>query len=235
LAEYEEYGETYYFLGVDFCKRGDYLIAIKDTTKKAVDAYTDSIHYFEKSELFNYPLSNVLFDRGKSYIALGDIYSNSDSEKSKDYYQKAINDFNDAVKNSPYPENVYFAIANIYRKTEEYQKAIVNYTNALQTANDQYKPTKKEIFFERSNAYYEFGLVNFQNKDYEKAIQNYKDAIEDNFENGNAHYELGKTYCQLKMWKDGLHQFDLILEHGFRNIDLKMVKNSREFVISIIE
>jgi len=235
LAEYDEYGETYYFFGVAFCKRGDYYIAINDTTKKAIDSYTDSIHYFGKSELFNYPLSNVLFDRGKSYTALGDIYLNNDLEKSKEYYQKAINDLNNTVKIFPYPENVYFAIANIYQKTKDYEKAIVNYTNALQTANEQYKPTKKEIFFERSNAYYEFGLVNFQNKNYEKAIQNYKDAIEDNFENGNAHYELGKTYCQIKMWKEGVHQFDLIIEHGFRNIDLKMVKNSREFAISIIE
>jgi tetratricopeptide (TPR) repeat protein len=117
----------------------------------------------------------------------------------------------------------------------DYQNAIVNYTSALKTANNQYKPTKNEIFFERSNANYELGLINFNNKKYDNAIQKYKDAIEDNFENASAHYELGRTYCQLKMWNEGVHQFDLILDHGFRNIDLKMVKNNRDYAASMIE
>jgi hypothetical protein len=97
LKEDEEYGETYYFLGVASYKRGDHFIAINEDIKKIIDVYSDSIHYFEKAELFNYPLSNVLFDRGKTYTALGNIFSNSDSEKSKEYYQKAIEDFNHAL------------------------------------------------------------------------------------------------------------------------------------------
>jgi len=235
LTEDEEYGETYYFFGVAFCKLGDYYIAINDATKKTIDAYNDSIHYFSKSELFNYSISNVYFDRGKSYTALGDIYSNNDSEKSNEYYQKAINDFNHALDSYPYPENIYFAVANINQKMKEYQKAIVCYTNALKTANEQYKPTKKEILFERADANYQLGLVNFYRENYNNAIQNYKDSIEDNFENGNAHYELGRAFCYLKMWKEAVHQFDLILEHGFRNSDLKTVKASRDFAASMIE
>jgi len=184
---------------------------------------------------FNYLLSNVLFDRGKSYTALGEFFSNNDSNKSNEYYQKAILDFYHALDNYLYPENVYFAVANIHQKMKDYQKAIEYYTNALKTANDQYKPTKKEILFERSNANYELGLINFHNKKYDNAIQNYKDAIEDNFENANAHYELGVTFCHLKNWREGEHHFSLILEHGFRNIDLKMVKNSRDYAASMIE
>jgi len=234
LAEDNEYGETYYFLGVAFCKLGDYYTVINDFSN-AIIAYNDSLYNFDKSEIYYTHKSNVYYDRGKLYTALGDIYSNNDLEKSKEYYQKAINDFNGALENFPYPENIYFAMANIHQKMKEYQKAIVSYTNALQTANDQYKPTKKEIFFERSNVNYELGLVNFRNKNYDIALQNYKDAIEDNSENSSAHYELGNTFCYLKRWKEAIHQYDLILEHGFRNIDLKMVKNSREFAISMIE
>jgi len=126
-------------------------------------------------------------------------------------------------------------VANIHRIMKDYEEARVCYTDALKTANDQYKPTKKEIFTERSNTNYEIGLVNFNSKNYDEAIQNYKDAIEDNSENGNAHYELGKTLCYLRMWEEAVHQFDLILEHGFRNIDLKTVKDSRNYAARMIE
>jgi hypothetical protein len=40
---------------------------------------------------------------------------------------------------------------------EEYQKAIESYTNALKTANDEYKPTRKEIYFNRSNTNFRIG------------------------------------------------------------------------------
>ena len=85
----DEFGETYYFYGVAYYKKGDYYVAINDFSK-AVTAYNDSLYHFDKSESFYSHISNTYFDKGKTYIALGDIYKERDRNKSRDYYQKAI-------------------------------------------------------------------------------------------------------------------------------------------------
>ena len=230
-----ELGETQYFYGVAFFKKGDFFIA-KDDFNNAITAYNDSLHYFEKAETSYSHISNTFFDKGKTYTALGDVYQNRDVDKSKDYYQNAINSFNDSlVVKYDYPENIYFAMGNIYYKIEDYQKSKECYTNALTTANDKFKPTKKEIFFNRSNASFQLGMIGFLNNDYEIAIQHYRNSIEDNPENYSAHFELGRTYTYLKLWQDAVDQFDFILEHAPKNFDLITVQTSRNFAYSMLK
>jgi tetratricopeptide (TPR) repeat protein len=231
----DEFGETYYFYGVAYFKLGNYYIAISNNTQ-ASNYYDESLHYFNKSEHLYLHRSNVYFDRGKTHAAIADIYQKKDFRKANEYYQKALDDFNMALINGyNYLENVYFAIGNIYYKTEEYQKSNECYTNALKTANDEYKPTREEIYFNRSNANFRIGMSYFFNGEYENAILYYEKSIDDNHANFSAHFELGKTYTFQKRWRDAVRQFDFILERNPRNFDIKTVKDSRKFALSMIE
>ena len=230
-----EFGETYYFYGVAFYKKGDYYIAINDFNK-AMDAYNDSLYNFDKSESFYSHISNTYFDKGKTYIALGDVYLKRDSEKSKDCYQKAIDCFKSSlIAKYGFPENVYFAIGNIYYKLEDYQSAIENYSSALETANDKNKPTRKEIFFCRSETYFMLGTKNFINKDFDIALNYFIKSTEDNNENYNSHFEIAKTYCSLERWQEAVKKFDFILEHAPSDFNLEFVRINRNFAYSMIK
>jgi tetratricopeptide (TPR) repeat protein len=231
----DEFGETYYFYGVAYFKLGDYYITINNNTR-ALNYYDESLYYFNKSEHLYIHRSNIYFDRGKTHIAIADIYHDKDIEKARGYYQQAIDDFNKALINKyNYPENIYFTIGNIYYKMEEYQKAIECYTDALKTANDEYKPTREEIYFNRSNANFRIGMSWFLNGDYENAIRYYEESIDDNYENFSAHFELGKVYTFQKRWRDAVRKFDFILERNPRYFDIETVRDSRKYALSMIE
>jgi tetratricopeptide (TPR) repeat protein len=109
----DEFGETYYFYGVAHYKLGSYYIAINNTSL-AIDAYNESLYYFNKSERSYIHRSNIYFDRGKAHHAIASIYQN-DPQKAKEYSQKSIDDFNNALNNNyTYPENIHFAMGIIY-------------------------------------------------------------------------------------------------------------------------
>jgi len=231
----KEFGETQYFYGVAFFKKGDFYVA-KNNINDAITAYNDSLHYFEKAKNSYSHFSNTYFDEGKTYTALGDVYQNRDADKSSDNYQRAINSFiNSLSLKYEYPENVYFAMGNINYKINDFQKSIECYTNALNTANDKFKPTIEEILFNRSNANFQLGIISFQKKDYQMAVKHYGNSIDDNPKNYGAHFELGKTYCSLNLWQDAVNKFDYILEHNPKDFDLKTVRTSRDFAYSMLE
>jgi tetratricopeptide (TPR) repeat protein len=231
----DEFGETYYFYGVAYYRLGDYYVAMNNTYQ-AIDSYNESLYYFNKSEHSYIHRSNIYFDRGKTYYAIASIYQNNDSEKVKEYHQKAIGDFSNALDNNyNYPENIYFAMAILYYETNEYHRAKECYTNALKTANDKYKPTRIEIYFNRSNVNFRLGMLCFLKGNYEDAIQYYEESINDNHENFSAHFELGKVYAFQKRWRDAVRQFDFVLERNPRNFDIKTVRDSHRFALSMIE
>jgi tetratricopeptide (TPR) repeat protein len=231
----DKFGETYYFYGVAYLKLGDYYSVMNNNTQ-ALNYYDESLYHFNKSEYSYIHQSNIYFDRGKTYMAIADIYRDEYIEKAKEYYKKALDDLEKVlVVKYNYPENVYFTSGNIYYKMEEYQKAVDDYTNALKTANDKYRPTRKDIYLNRSNANFRIGEIYFLNKDYENAIQHYELSIDDNHENFSAHFELGKIYTFQKRWRDAVRQFDIILERNPRNFDIETVRVSRKYVLSMIE
>jgi tetratricopeptide (TPR) repeat protein len=231
----DEFGETYYFYGVAHYKLGSYYIAINNTSR-AIDAYNESLYYFNKSERSYIHRSNIYFDRGKTHHAIASIYQNNDPQKAKEYSQKSIDDFNNALDNNyTYPENIHFAMGIIYYDAGEYQQAKDHYTDALKTANDKYKPTRTEIYFNRSNANFGLGISSFLNGDYENAIQCYEEAIDDNHKNFSAHFELGKTYTFQKRWADAARKFEFILEQKPKRFDLKTVEDSLKYAASMME
>ncbi|MDR1306342.1 MAG: tetratricopeptide repeat protein [Treponema sp.] len=229
----DKFGETYYFYGVAYFELGDHYIAI-DNTSQAVENYNESLYNFNKSEHSYIHRSNVYFDRGKTYSAIASIYQDGDSEKAREYYQEALDDFNKALDdNYSYPENIYFVMGIIYDKTGEYQRAKDCYTDALKTANDKYKPTRSEIYFNRSNVNFRLGMACFLKEDYEDAVQYYEESINDNHENFSAHFELGKTYTFQKRWPDAVRKFKFILEQKPGNFDLKTVEDSLKYASSM--
>ena len=224
-----EFGETYYFLGVAFRKQGDYFSSI-DSRENIINAYNESLYNFDKAEYYHYNISNIYFDKGITYSMLGDYFQIINSTQSEEYYNKAIECFNWSLNSKyNYPENVYFALGNIYYKIANYINSVESYSKALLTANNIHKPTRDEIFFARSNAYYNFGLNYFNERNYEMAIQCYKNAISDVSSNYSAHYELGKTYTFINQWENAEKQFEYILEHN-PNYDPKNVKESLVYV-----
>jgi tetratricopeptide (TPR) repeat protein len=231
----DEFGETYYFCGVAHYKLGSYYIAINNISR-AIDAFSESLYYFNKSERSYIHRSNIYFDRGKTHHAIASIYQNDDPQKVKEYSQKSIDDFNNALNNNyTYPENIHFAMGIIYYEAGEYQQAKDHYTNALKTTNDKYKPTRTEIYFNRSNANFRLGISSFLNGDYENAVQYYEEAINDNHKNFSAHFELGKTYTFQKRWADAARKFEFILEQKPKKFDLKTVEDSLKYATSMME
>ena len=134
-----------------------------------------------------------------------------------------------------FPENVYFAIGNIYYKMEDYHSAIKNYSSALEIANDKNKPTRKQIFFCRSEANFMLGTISFFNKDFKMALHYFNESTEDNNENYDAHFEIAKTYCNLEQWQEAVKKFDFILEHAPSDFNLDFVRRNRNFAYSMIK
>jgi len=101
-------------------------------------------------------------------------------------FDKAIEDFDEAIKLNPNYADVYKDRGNAYRDLKQYERAIEDYKNAL------------ELNPEYTLAYTNRGIAYRDLKQYEKAIEDHNKAIELNPEYAAAYINRGIVYRRLK-------------------------------------
>jgi tetratricopeptide (TPR) repeat protein len=110
------------------------------------------------------------------YIHRGDTYRDA-----KDY-DKAISDYNEAIRLNPNDASAYYNRALAYYYKNDYDKAISDYSEAIRL-----NPNSAQAYGDRGAAYR-------HKNDYDKAISDYNEAIRLNPNNASAYYNRALAY-----------------------------------------
>jgi tetratricopeptide (TPR) repeat protein len=114
-------------------------------------------------------LSVIYNNRGIAYDDKGD-------------YDRAIQDFNEAIHLNPNAETAYYGRGNAYKKKGDYDRAIQDFNEAIHL-----NPNFEIAYYDRGNAY-------IDKDDYVHAIQEFDDAIRLNPKDANAYNNRGVAY-----------------------------------------
>jgi len=119
------------------------------------------------------------------YATRGYAYFNEEE------YDKAISDYNQAIKIDPDFAKAYYSRGIVYYKKKEYDKAISDYNQAIKIY-----PTYRDAYSNRGSAYVD-------KEEYDKAISDYNQAIKIDPTYGVAYYNRGLAYYKLAYYKKG--------------------------------
>jgi tetratricopeptide (TPR) repeat protein len=114
-------------------------------------------------------LSVIYNNRGTAYDDKGD-------------YDRAIQDFNEAIHLDPNAEIAYYGRGYAYKKKGDYDRAIQDFNEAIHL-----NPNFERAYYDRGNAY-------IDKDDYVRAIQEFDDAIRLNPKDENAYNNRGVAY-----------------------------------------
>jgi len=134
---------------------------------------------------------NILSNKHKSirHFRSGSIYLNLKK------YERAINDFDEAIQLDPENVRAYLNRGNAYYYLKEYQRAIYNYDKVIQIdAND-------------AHAYNNRGVAYGYLKKYKRAIDDFDKAIQVEPDYALAYIGRGITYNDLKKYQSAIDDF----------------------------
>jgi tetratricopeptide (TPR) repeat protein len=114
-------------------------------------------------------LSVIYNNRGAAYDDKGD-------------YDRAIQDFNEAIHLGPNHETAYYGRGHAYTKKGDYDRAIQDFNEAIHL-----NPNLEIAYYGRGNAY-------IDKEDYDRAIQEFDEAIRLNPKDANAYNNRGVAY-----------------------------------------
>lgn len=175
----EEHAYNYYSRGLEYCVKGEFTKA-ESQFKKALEL--DKFNYFPQFALetladFNSGIIN------KEYT----IYFLNGVRYAEDFdYQRAIEEFKEAVKINPNYAKAYNCIGNGYQSLRNSQEAISYYKKAVQIDPNYVK------------AYNNLGGEYFSLKQYQEAIACVEKALQMNPNDAQNYYNLGLAYSFLE-------------------------------------
>jgi tetratricopeptide (TPR) repeat protein len=188
---------TYYGKGVEKMRQGDYQSAIK--------YYSDSLSKGTCAEFY--------IARGQAYFQKASILLDSDSKKAKTFFDKANEDFSNALKVDPlfvkvdstgFDRQKYvdplLARASLYIALHDDQSAINDLNEAIRI-----NPNFYNAYLTRANIYSNQG-------DYVNAIDDLNTALVYNPVFSAASFLLGTIYVKQKKYQDAIIQFDEVLK-----------------------
>jgi tetratricopeptide (TPR) repeat protein len=100
----------------------------------------------------------------------------------KGNYERAIQDFSEAIRLDPNSEIAYYGRGYAYKKKGDYDRAIQDFNEAIHL-----NPSFERAYYDRGNAY-------IDKDDYDRAIQEFDDAIRLNPKDANAYNNRGVAY-----------------------------------------
>ncbi|AFZ11448.1 Tetratricopeptide TPR_1 repeat-containing protein [Crinalium epipsammum PCC 9333] len=153
------------------------------------------------SDLKRYPEAIATIQKGIDispraalYWIRGNVYVNQKQ------WDKAINDYNTAIKINPQYANAYLMRGGVYSDQKQWDKAIDDYNTAIKI-NPQY-----------ANAYLMRGDVYSDQKQWDKAIDDYNTAIKINSNNAWAYSARGLVYYKQKQWNKAIDDYNTAIK-----------------------
>ena len=159
------------------------LLLLSNLTIKQTRIWRDSMTLWN-SELRIFPDSayKAFCNRGKAFADSGN-------------YQKAMEDYEKAIKLNPFRPWAYVNRGIINKKLGNYQKAIEDYNMAIM------------IMPKYKTAYITRGTVHEASGNYQKAIEDYDMAIKSDPKDADAYYNRGISYGSLGNYQQALTDF----------------------------
>ena len=180
--------------GIDYGKKGEHDLAIKDFTK-AIKLKSDyALAYNNRGAVYRSKGEHDLAieDCNKAIQLKSDYaepYSNRGAAyRNKGDYDCAIKDYDMAIKLKPDFVQAYYNRGLAYHEKRELDIAIKDYSKAIELNPKLFHP-----YNNRGNAY-------LQKRDFDRAIEDYSKAIELNPELGPAYCNRGEAWLCLKEW-----------------------------------
>ena len=116
-------------------------------------------------------LSVIYNNRGTAFDDKGD-------------YDRAIRDFNEAIRLNPNAETAYYGRGYAYKKKGDYDHAIQDFNEAIHL-----NPNFERAYYDRGNSY-------IDKEDYDRAIQEFDEAIRLNPKDAYAYNNRGVAYAR---------------------------------------
>lgn len=197
------------FRGYSYYNLQNYAEAIQDFDAfLAFDPNDENIMQFKKLAVQKQGDSNENLKTFKDYNQRGIKFF-----KSKEY-DKAIQDFTEAIKLAPKNAVLYQNRGDSYYNLKQYEKAIQDFNTSLNLNADSYNPYNL-----RGNSYY--GL-----REYNKAIQDYTEAIRLNPEDAVLYSNRGNCYFNLKNYQKAIEDYDKALKLNPENKNFAQYKQN---------
>jgi tetratricopeptide (TPR) repeat protein len=208
----------------DHLKARSYLGAALQSTDNYLSAL-EQYNYVTQYEPNNYTLYKNM---GDCWLALGQF------EKAEEYFKKA-------QQIDPKVPNIYADLAFVNSKTQHYDQAIENYSNAIKLKNEPvwHKALAKTFYlkkdyskaieaYEYVNDYKMAGFIYQTQGQREKAIANYEKVLKDTPEDTKTLFNLGKLYYAEKRFKESKEIYE-------KFIKLKPDDSEALFMLAITE
>jgi type IV pilus assembly protein PilN len=123
------------------------------------------------------------------------------------YYEQAIADYNEIIKNNPEDDMAYMELGVLYRSQKNFPKAIqqLNFANKLNPNN--------------ADVYYYLGLCYKETNQLEAAIRNFKKYLELNPNVEKIHFELANLYSLKNRTAFAIIEFENVIRLNSNNSD----------------
>jgi len=115
-------------------------------------------------------------------------------------FEKALEDFDEAIKLNPKNADAYNGRGITYRKLEQHERAIEDYNRAIEL-----NPNYAKAYYNRGNAYRKLNQP-------ERAIEDYNKAIELNPDYVEAYNNRGLAYSDLKQYERAIEDYNKAIE-----------------------
>jgi len=122
-------------------------------------------------------------------------------------YDKAISDYDEAIRLNPKLAKAYFGRGFTYHKIGDYDKAVSDYSQAIR------------LNLKFADAYYYRGRVYHYKEDYDRAISDYNQAIRLNPNDAEAYYKRGGAYLNKENYDKAISDYTKAIQLNPNNAE----------------